>query len=102
MITRFVKLHFRTEEVNNFIDLFDVTATRIRATDGCEHVELLQDTANPAIFFTHSSWLSEDHLNAYRNSEFFKNTWTKTKAMFAEKPQAWSLNCIRPLQAGQS
>ena len=55
------------------------------------HLELWQDSANPAIFFTYSHWESEAHLNHYRFSEFFKDTWGKTKALFADKPQAWSV-----------
>ena len=31
------------------------------------------------------------NLEAYRNSKLFEETWTQTKALFADKPQAWSL-----------
>ncbi len=44
------------------------------------------------MFFTFSVWTSAEHLDAYRNSELFRTTWARTKALFAEKPQAWSLN----------
>jgi hypothetical protein len=30
-------------------------------------------------------------LNAYRNSELFAGVWGRTKVLFAEKAEAWSL-----------
>ena len=31
-------------------------------------------------------------LENYRNSALFKNVWAKTKVLFNDKPQAWSVN----------
>ena len=39
---------------------------------------------------TYSHWESEEALNKYRDSELFKSVWSFTKALFAEKPQAFS------------
>jgi len=33
-------------------------------------------------------------LEAYRQSELFKNVWSKTKPLFNDKPQAWSVDKI--------
>lgn len=82
---------FRTEEVPNFIALFNERKQLIRNFDGCTHLELWQDAHMPNVLFTYSIWQSETHLNHYRFSELFKDTWTQTKALFAEKAQAWSL-----------
>ena len=43
-------------------------------------------------FFTHSMWLNAQSLENYRQSEAFKEIWPITKAMFASKAEAWSLN----------
>jgi len=43
------------------------------------------------VFFTYSYWEHPDFLEQYRNSDFFKGVWTKTKALFSEKPEAWSV-----------
>ena len=91
MIIRIVQMHFRTEAVEEFLRLFEERKTRIRNFEGCLHLELWQDEHEPAIFFTYSHWKSEDYLNHYRFSEFFKDTWGKTKALFAAKTQAWSV-----------
>ena len=82
---------FRPEEVENFQALFEERKERIRHFEGCRHLELWQDAHNPNIFFTYSNWDSEEHLNRYRFSELFKDTWSRTKALFAEKPNAWSV-----------
>lgn len=92
MIVRIVQMTFRPEEVENFQALFRERKERIRHFEGCTHLELWQDAHNPNIFFTYSNWESETYLDHYRFSDFFKDTWSKTKALFAEKPNAWSVN----------
>lgn len=82
---------FRPDCIPAFTMLFDERKQTIRNFKGCTHLELWQDSNNPAIFFTYSHWLSEADLDHYRFSPFFKDTWGKTKALFAQKPQAWSV-----------
>ena len=55
-------------------------------------LELYQDKTNPELFFTYSYWEREEDLENYRNSALFKNVWAKTKVLFNDKPQAWSVN----------
>ena len=82
---------FREDRIGEFTALFEERKATIRAFDGCTHLELWQDCKNRAIFFTYSNWVSEQHLDHYRFSDFFKDTWGRTKALFADKPQAWSV-----------
>ncbi|MBL7719742.1 MAG: antibiotic biosynthesis monooxygenase [Flavipsychrobacter sp.] len=92
MIVRIVQMTFREAEVDNFLALFNERKALIRHFEGCTHLELWQDAHQPNIFFTYSHWQSEDNLNHYRFSELFKDTWARTKALFADKPNAWSVN----------
>lgn len=92
MIIRIVKMTFRAEEVDSFLKLFDERKELIRGFEGCRHLELWQDANASDVYFTYSHWDSEEALNNYRFSELFKDTWASTKALFAEKPQAWSVN----------
>lgn len=91
MIVRIVQMSFRENEVNNFLALFEERKALIRGFEGCTYLELWQDAHKPYIFFTYSHWQSEQHLDHYRFSELFKDTWARTKALFADKPQAWSV-----------
>lgn len=91
MIVRIVQMTFEPSQVDAFLSLFEERKQLIRHFDGCQHLELWQDAQQPGIFFTYSMWESEQHLNHYRFSELFKDTWAKTKALFAGKPQAWSV-----------
>jgi quinol monooxygenase YgiN len=95
MITRLVKMHFKAEETTNFKILFVKVKELITSCEGCEGVKLMQDTHNPEIFFTISQWQSLKDLEGYRASALFADTWTKTKAMFKEKAQAWSTEEIQ-------
>ena len=63
---------------------------QIRAFPGCRHMELVQQINRPDVLFTLSHWDDEAALNAYRASALFAETWKKTKALFAEKAEAWS------------
>ncbi len=91
MIIRIVQMTFRPEAVSDFTALFEDRKETIKGFPGCTHLELWQDTKNPNIFFTYSHWQSDAHLDHYRFSEFFKDTWGRTKALFAAPPQAWSV-----------
>ena len=91
MIIRIVQMTFKPELVGEFTTLFHERKQTILSFPGCTHLELLRDSANENVFFTYSMWNSEADLNHYRFSEFFKDTWGRTKALFADKPNAWSL-----------
>lgn len=91
MIKRIVKMSFMPEKVEAFKSIFENNWKFIKGFEGCSHVELLQDKLDPGVFFTYSLWQSEEHLNAYRNSELFSKVWSATKVLFNDKPQAWSV-----------
>ncbi len=95
MIKRIVKMSFHPEKVNDFKNVFKENWRRIAGFKGCSHVELLQDKNNPSIFFTYSLWDSENSLNAYRDSELFASVWGRTKILFNDKPQAWSVEELK-------
>lgn len=92
MLVRIVKLTFKTENITSFEAIFEASKHKIRNVSGCNFLELYQDKNNPAIFFTYSYWDSDTDLENYRNSAFFKSVWAKTKVLFAEKPEAWSVD----------
>ena len=91
MIIRIVKMIFDQKNVTDFLDIFNQSKQLIRNFEGCTHLELLYDNNSPNIFFTYSYWESEDYLDYYRASDLFKNIWQKTKPLFSQKAEAWSL-----------
>lgn len=97
MIKRIVKMTFREEETERFEEIFHESCDHIRATEGCMYLELTRATADPRVYFTISLWQDESDLDRYRRSDLFKATWTATKALFEEKPRAWSTESIKIL-----
>lgn len=91
MIIRIVRMEFDPGKVEEFITIFNISQGKIRSFEGCEHLELCQDIAQSNVYFTFSKWKSEAHLDSYRHSDFFRSTWSKTKALFIAKPLAYSL-----------
>ena len=88
---RIVKLTFREDTVDSFMEIFNESKTKIRSFSGCQRLELLHDIDNPNIFFTYSYWDKPTSLEGYRSSELFKSVWAKTKILFDDKPIAWSV-----------
>lgn len=84
-------MRFRPEAVAEFVALFEERKSLIRHFEGCHHLELWRQAGQPEVFFTYSIWESEQHLDHYRFSELFRDTWAKTKALFADKAEAWSV-----------
>lgn len=91
MLIRIVRMTFRPEERDNFLQLFHENKEKIRHFSGCTHLELLEDFNDSNSFSTYSYWNDESCLNAYRHSELFAEVWANTKSKFAKKPIAFSL-----------
>ena len=99
MITRIVRMQFRKGEREAFLEIFNTSKHRIRQFEGCQHLCLYNEAGLPEVFFTYSIWTSGAHLDAYRNSELFQATWSETKALFADKAQAWSVEELETVGA---
>lgn len=91
MIIRIVKMEFKPEGVQDFLNLFEERKEKIRHFEGCRHLELWREEKSENVYFTYSIWEDESALNHYRFSELFKDTWSQTKALFQQKAEAWSL-----------
>ncbi len=98
MLVRIVKMIFKEASIIDFQEIFDNSKHEIRSFEGCNFLELYQDQNNPTIFFTYSYWTNESYLNSYRQSDLFKDVWSKTKILFAAKPEAWSVDKIESLK----
>ncbi len=92
MITRFVKLTFKEDKIEDFINIWNESREKIAQFHGCNFVEMHRAIFPENVCFTHSIWENEYALNEYRHSELFQMTWAKTKVLFDDRPEAWSLN----------
>ena len=94
MIKRIVKMEFEIDKVEAFKSIFHENKSKIATQEGCYGVQLLQDIHESNIFFTYSKWKSQAHLDQYRNTDLFQKVWAQTKALFCNKPIAWSVKEI--------
>ncbi|HXC04955.1 MAG TPA: antibiotic biosynthesis monooxygenase family protein [Bacteroidia bacterium] len=90
-LTRIVKMTFVPGTEQIFLGVFQESAKQIRAFSGCEYLALKKDMDKEGVYFTHSRWKNAETLQQYRQSELFRQTWAKTKVLFAAKAEAWSL-----------
>jgi len=97
MLLRIVKLSFEEKNIDTFLENFNINKKNIRNFKGCRLLQLLRDKNNPNIFFSYSYWDSEKDLENYRDSDLFKSVWAKTKILFNNKPEAWSVENIELL-----
>lgn len=97
MITRLVKLSLQQDKCEEFETIFYNTQSLIENFEGCQTTKLFKVSGSQSQYFTISYWLSEEHLENYRNSALFKNVWSTVKPLFAEKAEAWTLNGVIPI-----
>ena len=76
------------DKVSEFKSIYEAGMEKIRAFDGCTHLELLQEDN---VLMTYSYWNTPQDLENYRKSDVFKGIWSNVKPLFIEKPLAWSL-----------
>ena len=88
MIIRIVKMTINPDKVSEFKSIYEAGMEKIRAFDGCTHLELLQEDN---VLMTYSYWNTPQDLENYRKSDVFKGIWSNVKPLFIEKPLAWSL-----------
>lgn len=94
MLIRIVKMSFQEDQIPLFLNEFEQYKTKIRNVKGCQFLELYRDINISTTYFTYSYWDSETDLNMYRDSDLFKEVWGKTKILFNQKPQAWSVETV--------
>ena len=94
MFVRIVKMSFKNDKVDDFLSDFELIKDKVRGYKGCNLLELYRDKQNTNILFTYSYWETEQDLENYRNSDLFKAIWEQTKALFNDKPEAWSVDKI--------
>lgn len=99
MLIRLVRMTFRPEALDAFMQIFDASAPQIRAFPGCSHLELWEDARFANILTTYSHWADDDALDAYRHSDLFRTTWARTKPLFAAPPSAHSHLLLRDAHA---
>ena len=92
MFVRIVKMGFHEDKVDDFLTNFNTVKQDIRNFAGNRFLELYRDKSNPTVFFTYSYWETEEHLETYRKSALFCDTWAVTKPLFNIKPEAWSVD----------
>ena len=89
---RIVKMTFKEEYCDDFLQHFETIKHKIAARPGCKSLRLHQDINDPTVFFTYSDWQADSDLQHYRQSPLFIDTWKKVKMWFSEKAAAWSVD----------
>ncbi|MBW7936092.1 MAG: antibiotic biosynthesis monooxygenase [Flavobacteriales bacterium] len=90
-LLRIVRMSFQPEQTAVFKQIFAEKYPHISRFEGCLSLRLMQDERVKNIFYTISEWQSAEHLEAYRQSALFNETWAKTKLLFDAPPKAYSL-----------
>lgn len=98
MINRIVRLTFIPEKADAFIEIFNASKEQIAAFPGNHGLKLLQDEHEKNVFYTYSLWYNDESLQRYRKSELFKTTWAATRALFSDKPLAWSTTVVETVK----
>ncbi|HEY5749240.1 MAG TPA: antibiotic biosynthesis monooxygenase family protein [Chryseolinea sp.] len=91
MLIRIVRMHFKESGVEEFLAVFNRHKAEIRNFEGCSHLELLKDVDASHTYITYSYWRDAAALERYRQSALFESVWGRTKGLFSDRPQAFSV-----------
>lgn len=91
MLIRVVTMTFEESKVDEFLQLFEGHKNKIRNFPGCDYLELWRDINQKNVIYTYSHWINKEALENYRCSPLFEEVWPKTKRLFKEKAQAFSV-----------
>jgi quinol monooxygenase YgiN len=91
MIVRIVRMHFREEEIEAFLQIFNANREAIRSFPGCTYMDLMRDLNSPSTLVTISHWNGPGDLEAYRTSPLFRSVWSRVRPLFARKPEAFTV-----------
>jgi heme-degrading monooxygenase HmoA len=91
-------MSFQEDKIDLFLANFDSKKEQIRNFEGCSFLELYRDKEDTNLFFTYSYWNTPEDLENYRQSSLFKGIWAKTKILFNDRPQAWSVDKVASLK----
>ncbi len=94
MIIRLVQLDIIPSKIDDFVQIFEHAKPSILKSAGCYEVRLIQDADDPSKMGTLSRWESIDSLNAYRDTDFFKETWAASKRLFQGRAVATSYTLV--------
>lgn len=91
IIVRIVKMTFKQDKIDAFLEFLEQNKLQIRNFPGCKMIEILHEKHNPAVIMTHSHWNTDQDLENYRQSSLFEYVWSNTKIHFDAKPEAYSM-----------
>ena len=91
---RIVKLILLEGEEENFLNIYRTRNPSLKNVKGCQSTCVLKSITSDQEFFTLSVWDSVQALEDYRNSEYFKETWSLVKQLLGGKTQVWNLDEI--------
>ncbi len=94
MIQRVVKLFMYPDHQDAFLDIYKKHISYMANLPEVISLELFEVKNEPGKFMTISTWTSEEGLEKYRKSQYFKDIWAKIKPWFSDKPEAWTLDKI--------
>ena len=99
MIVRLVCMKVQPEKLAEFKRIYVSACDRIRSFNGCLFLQLLGDTEGESTVYTISHWRSQEDLEAYRHSEFFRDIWKRLKPLFRDK--AWAHSTMVLIDSSQ-
>lgn len=92
MITRVVRLTLRPDVKSEaFEEIYRNRNPFAKGVKGCRSVKVLKDVNDERVLYTLSAWDCNEDLEAYRQSEYFAQTWPMVKALLGQKTQAFSM-----------
>ncbi len=80
--------------VDSFKKRIPIISIEVRRVSGCMHNDIFRDKNKDNVFYSYTIWNSEEDIEKYLNSQYYKEIWNDLWDYFKIEPQAWKIDNI--------
>ena len=92
MIKRVVRLTVKDAAAKEaFQEIYRSRNPYKNGVKGCQDVKVMKDVNEDNVYYTVSLWDRNEDLEAYRQSDYFAETWPMVKAQLSKRAEAFSM-----------
>ena len=94
MIIRVVKIPIKDASINSFIKRIPIISNEVRRVSGCIHNDIFRDKMKENIFYSYTIWNSDEDIEKYLGSQYYKDIWGDLWDYFEGTPKSWKIDNI--------
>lgn len=92
----------KEQYIDSFRKRVPVISNEVRRVSGCMHNDIFRDRNNDNIFYSYTIWSSEEDIERYLKSMYYKEIWGDIWDYFKKEPMAWKIDNMFDYPSGEN